>query len=92
MRNLDASRICKGIQLQMTHMGRNIARGIIIMNRIAKGENVLIPHITVIQKDLPFQFRKSAVSSEDSITDDYQQSSRKSLKVTGNHLEKLIFH
>ncbi|RVE40719.1 hypothetical protein evm_014631 [Chilo suppressalis] len=57
MRNLEAPRLCNGTRLQITQLGRNIIRAI-IMTGIAKDEQVLIPRIPMIPTDLPFQFKR----------------------------------
>lgn len=57
MRNLDPPRLCNGTRLQVTYLGRNVIKAV-IMTGMAKGETVIIPRIPIIPTDLPFQFQK----------------------------------
>jgi len=51
MRNLDAPRLCKGIRLRFTELGRHIVKATILTGE-AKRDNVLIPRIPIIPNNL----------------------------------------
>ncbi|XP_046976432.1 uncharacterized protein LOC124542534 [Vanessa cardui] len=70
MRNLEAPRLCNGTRLQITQLGRNIIRAV-IMTGITKDEKVLIPRIPMIPTDLPFQFLKNPVSPQTRLRNDH---------------------
>lgn len=56
MRKLDMPKLCYGTRLQITHLGQNIVR-VIIMTKLAKGINVLIPRIPIIPMDLHYSLK-----------------------------------
>ncbi|GBN18927.1 hypothetical protein AVEN_79249-1 [Araneus ventricosus] len=56
-RNLDVPRLYNDTRLQIIHLGPKVVRAT-VMTGIARGENVLIPRIPIIPKDLPSQFKR----------------------------------
>ncbi|XP_050675973.1 uncharacterized protein LOC126972914 [Leptidea sinapis] len=90
MRNLDAPRLCNGTRLQVTHLGRNIVKAI-IMTGMAKGENVLIPRIPIIPTDLPFQFKRLQFPLKIAFAMTINKAQGQTLKVAGINLEKSCF-
>lgn len=90
MRNLDAPKLCNGTRLQITHLGRNIIKAI-IMTGMAKGENVLIPRIPIIPTDLPFQFKRLQFPLKPAFAMTINKAQGQTLKVAGVHLEKHCF-
>ncbi|CAF4947509.1 unnamed protein product [Pieris macdunnoughi] len=90
MRNLDAPRMCNGTRLQITQLGRNIVRAI-IMTGTAKGEEVLIPRIPIIPTDLPFQFKRVQFPLKAAFAMTINKAQGQTLKVAGVHLEKNCF-
>ncbi|XP_050676831.1 ATP-dependent DNA helicase pif1-like [Leptidea sinapis] len=90
MRNLDAPTLCNGTRLQVTHLGRNIVKAI-IMTGMAKGENVLIPRIPIIPTDLPFQFKRLQFPLKIAFAMTINKAQGQTLKVAGINLEKSCF-
>lgn len=90
MRNLEAPRLCNGTRLQITKLGRNIIRAI-IMTGIAKGEEVLIPRIPMIPTDLPFQFKRIQFPLKPAFAMTINKAQGQTLEVAGVHLEKNCF-
>jgi len=56
MRKLGAPRLCNGIRLRFTELGRHIVKSTILTGE-AKRDNVLIPRIAIIPNNLPFNFK-----------------------------------
>ncbi|XP_022833273.1 uncharacterized protein LOC111361126 [Spodoptera litura] len=90
MRYLEAPRLCNGTRLQITQLGRNIIRAI-IMTGIAKDEEVLIPRIPMIPTDLPFQFKRIQFPLKPAFAMTINKAQGQTLKVAGVNLEKNCF-
>lgn len=90
MRNLDPPRLCNGTRLQLTYLGRNVIKAV-IMTRMAKGETVIIPRIPIIPTDLPFQFKRVQFSLKTAFAMTINKAQGQTLKVGGVHLEKDCF-
>ena len=58
------------------------------MTGIAKGEDILIPHITIIPTDLPFQFKRVQFLPKAAFAITINKVQGQTLKVVGVHLEK----
>ncbi|GBN50199.1 hypothetical protein AVEN_64017-1 [Araneus ventricosus] len=57
IRNLDIPRLRNGTRLTITHLGTNVVNAT-VMTDIGRRENVLIPRLPVIPKDLSSQFKR----------------------------------
>ena len=57
LRNLDPPTLCNGTHLAVKKLMPHVIEAT-IMTGHAAGQDVFIPHITIIPSDLPFQFRR----------------------------------
>lgn len=90
MRNLDAYRLCNGTRLRMTKLQQNII-GATILTGVGKGECVIIPRISIIPTDLPFQFKRVQFPVKLNFAVTINKAQRQTLQVAGVHLEKTCF-
>ncbi|CAI6359148.1 unnamed protein product [Macrosiphum euphorbiae] len=57
LRNLNPPKLCNGTRLSVKKLMNNVIQSTIIKGNF-KGEEVLIPRIPIIPRDLPFQFKR----------------------------------
>ena len=57
LRNLNPPKLCNGTRLQVKALHKNVIEALVITG-CARGCIVIIPRITLIQTDYPFEFNK----------------------------------
>lgn len=57
LRNLNPPKLCYGTRLQVKALHKNVIEAIVITG-CARGDIVLIPRITLIPTDYPFEFKR----------------------------------
>ena len=90
LRNLNHRKSCNGTRLSGKKLMNNLILAKIIKGKL-KGEEVLIPRITTIAADLPFQFNRIQFPVRLAFAMTINKSQGQSLEVCGINLEFLCF-
>lgn len=86
LRNLNQPKLCNGTRLVVKHLKDNLIQATILKGKF-KGEEVLIPRISLISNDLPFEFKRLQFPVRLAFAMTINKSQGQSLEVCGINLE-----
>ena len=90
LRNLDVPRLCNGTRLCVKSLMPHVIEAT-IRTRSAKGEDVFLPRIPMIQSDMPFEFRRLQFPIRLAFAMSINKAQGQSLKVAGVNLAAPCF-
>ena len=90
LRNLDAPKLCNGTRLLVKSLMPNLLQATVITG-CAKGEDVFIPRIPVIPRDLAFTFKRIQFPVKLSFAMSINKAQGQTLKVAGIDLQSPCF-
>ncbi|KAF0758990.1 ATP-dependent DNA helicase PIF1-like [Aphis craccivora] len=90
LRNLNPPKLCNGTRLQVKALHKNVIEAIVI-TECARGDIVLIPRITLIPSDYPFEFKRIQFPLKVCFTMTINKSEGQSLSMAGIDLRDECF-
>lgn len=90
LRNLNAPKLCNGTRLVVKTLRSNLIEATIITGS-SKGEDVFIPRIPLIPKDMPFDFKRVQFPVKLSFAMTINKAQGQSLKIVGLNLLQPCF-
>ncbi|KAJ8892298.1 hypothetical protein PR048_004878 [Dryococelus australis] len=90
LRNINPPRLCNGTRLSVRKMMNNIIEATILKGKF-KGENVLLPRITMIPTDMPFESKRLQFPVRLAFAMTINKAQGQSLQMCGLNLENPCF-
>ncbi|XP_060871344.1 uncharacterized protein LOC132945589 [Metopolophium dirhodum] len=90
LRNLNPPKLCNGTRLQVKSLHKNVIEAIVITG-CARGDIVLIPRITLIPTDYPFEFKRIQFPIKVCLAMTINKSQGQSLSMAGIDLREECF-